>query len=73
MMAQECEDGKARSFVSSSGEILPRTAVIGFGVRLEQGDILITIVGANTGDVCRVPSSLPELFVCQSVSLGESL
>lgn len=32
-------------------------------------DILITIVGANTGDVCRVPSELPEHYVCQSVAL----
>jgi type I restriction enzyme S subunit len=34
-----------------------------------QNDILITIVGANTGDVCRVPSALDRHFVCQSVAL----
>lgn len=33
------------------------------------GDILVTIVGANTGDVCRVPSHLREHYVCQSVAL----
>lgn len=32
-------------------------------------DLLITIVGANTGDVCRVPQELPEHYVCQSVTL----
>jgi type I restriction enzyme S subunit len=32
-------------------------------------DLLVTIVGANTGDLCRVPTSLPEHFVCQSVAL----
>jgi len=41
--------------------------------QVEQGDILITIVGANTGDVCRVPSSLPEHYVCQSVALARPL
>jgi len=30
---------------------------------------LATIVGANTGDVCRVPSALREHYVCQSVAL----
>lgn len=35
-----------------------------------QGDILITIVGANTGDACRVPSALAEHYVCQSVALA---
>ena len=37
--------------------------------QVEQDDVLITIVGANTGDVCRVPSELPEHYVCQSVAL----
>jgi type I restriction enzyme S subunit len=32
-------------------------------------DLLVTIVGANTGDACRVPESLPEHYVCQSVAL----
>ncbi len=32
-------------------------------------DLLVTIVGANTGDVCRVPIELPKHFVCQSVAL----
>ncbi len=41
--------------------------------QIEQGDILITIVGANTGDVCRAPSSLPEHYVCQSVALARPL
>ncbi len=37
--------------------------------RIRQSDILVTIVGAKTGDVCRVPSDLKDHFVCQSVAL----
>ncbi len=40
-----------------------------FRTRVEKGDVLVTIVGANTGDVCCVPRSLPEHYVCQSVGL----
>ncbi len=32
-------------------------------------DLLVTIVGANTGNVCRVPMDLPNHYVCQSVAL----
>ncbi len=32
-------------------------------------DLLVTIVGANTGNVCRVPTELPGHYVCQSVAL----
>jgi type I restriction enzyme S subunit len=32
-------------------------------------DLLVTIVGANTGDVCRVPEPVEEHYVCQSVAL----
>lgn len=37
--------------------------------QVKKGDILVTIVGANAGDVCMVPEELPEHFVCQSVAL----
>jgi type I restriction enzyme S subunit len=37
--------------------------------RVEDNDLLVTIVGANTGDVCRVPEPLNEYYVCQSVAL----
>lgn len=37
--------------------------------QVQPNDLLVTIVGANTGDVCRVPSELPEHYVCQSVAL----
>ncbi len=37
--------------------------------QVAKDDILVTIVGANTGDVCVVPHELPEHFVCQSVAL----
>ncbi|MBN8279029.1 MAG: restriction endonuclease subunit S [Gammaproteobacteria bacterium] len=36
---------------------------------VECDDLLVTIVGANTGDVCRVPEPLVEHYVCQSVAL----
>jgi len=36
-------------------------------VRLD--DLLITIVGANTGDVCRFPLDVDQHYVCQSVAL----
>ena len=37
--------------------------------QIEKNDLLVTIVGANTGDVCMVPDSFPEHYVCQSVAL----
>jgi len=36
---------------------------------VQKDDILLTIVGANTGDVCRVDRILDRHFVCQSVAL----
>jgi type I restriction enzyme S subunit len=37
--------------------------------RVQRDDLLITIVGANTGDVCRVDFDATNYFVCQSVAL----
>lgn len=37
---------------------------------VRQDDLLVTIVGANTGDVCRVPTPLMRHYVCQSVALA---
>jgi type I restriction enzyme, S subunit len=37
--------------------------------QVRPGDVLVTIVGANTGDACLVPVELPEHYVCQSVAL----
>ncbi len=37
--------------------------------QVADGDLLITAVGANTGDVSPVVGDLPEHFVCQSVAL----
>ncbi len=34
-----------------------------------QDDILVTIVGANTGDVCRIREDVKQHYVCQSVAL----
>ncbi|SFU48953.1 restriction endonuclease subunit S [Halomonas korlensis] len=36
---------------------------------VRKDDVLITIVGANTGDVCRFPSDVGRHYVCQSVAL----
>lgn len=37
--------------------------------QIEPGDLLLTIVGANTGDLCLVNKPHPEHYVCQSVAL----
>jgi type I restriction enzyme S subunit len=37
--------------------------------QVKQHDILVTIVGANTGDVCRVCGPVEQSYVCQSVAL----
>ena len=37
--------------------------------QVNEHDLLVTIVGANTGDVCRVSEPLPEHYICQSVAL----
>jgi type I restriction enzyme, S subunit len=37
--------------------------------QIEVGDLLVTIVGANTGDVGPVTETRPEHYVCQSVAL----
>jgi type I restriction enzyme S subunit len=37
--------------------------------RVHRNDLLVTIVGANTGDVCRVDFDPDNYFVCQSVAL----
>lgn len=37
--------------------------------QVEVDDLLVTIVGANAGEVCRVPKPLLEHYVCQSVAL----
>lgn len=34
------------------------------------GDLLVTIVGANTGDACAVLEDLDQYYVCQSVALA---
>ncbi len=36
---------------------------------LRREDVLITIVGANTGDICRFPLDDSQHYVCQSVAL----
>jgi type I restriction enzyme S subunit len=41
--------------------------------QVEVGDLLVTIVGANTGDVCHVDRALPQHYVCQSVALMRTI
>ena len=36
---------------------------------IQRDDLLVTIVGANTGQVCRVSGPIHDHFVCQSVAL----
>nr|WP_256735213.1 restriction endonuclease subunit S [Variovorax sp. dw_954] len=36
---------------------------------IRKDDLLVTIVGANTGQSCRVPDEVEDHFVCQSVAL----
>jgi len=36
--------------------------------RIRKDDLLVTIVGAGTGDICRVASDFENYFVCQSVA-----
>jgi type I restriction enzyme S subunit len=57
-------DPKPRQFVDPplDGSDAKRT-------RINVEDLLFTIVGANTGDVCRVSSPVRNYFVCQSVAL----
>lgn len=37
--------------------------------KVERGDLLLTIVGANTGDICQIRHDVEDHFVCQSVAL----
>jgi type I restriction enzyme S subunit len=37
--------------------------------QVRRGDLLLTIVGANTGDLCQVNFDADQHFVCQSVAL----
>jgi len=37
--------------------------------QVQPNDLLVTIVGANTGDICKVPRALSQHYVCQSVAL----
>lgn len=37
--------------------------------RIRKDDLLVTIVGAGTGELCRVPAEYSNYFVCQSVAL----
>ncbi len=37
--------------------------------RVRVDDLLVTIVGAKTGDACRVPVELADHYVCQSVAM----
>lgn len=37
--------------------------------QVRKDDLIVTIVGASVGQVCRIPDELPDHFVCQSIAL----
>lgn len=47
----------------------PRNSADALRTKVERDDLLVTIVGANTGDLCRVPHDFEAYYVCQSVAL----
>ncbi|MBI5571285.1 MAG: restriction endonuclease subunit S [Desulfomonile tiedjei] len=47
----------------------PKTDAETARTRVSIGDLLVTIVGAKTGEVCRIPMEMVDHFVCQSVAL----
>lgn len=56
-------------FTERQGVDAPRGDAETERTRLQADDLLVTIVGAKTGDVCRVPTEVVDHFVCQSVAL----
>jgi type I restriction enzyme S subunit len=68
VMAQNVRPGRFdRSFVQLVDP--PQDDPERIRTRIQQDDLLVTIVGANTGDVCRVDSNVVDHYVCQSVAL----
>lgn len=68
VMAQNVRPGRLdRSFVQLVDP--PPDDPERFRTRIQRDDLLVTIVGANTGDVCRVDADLVDHYVCQSVAL----
>lgn len=57
-------DLSSRQFVDPPGNDPERERT-----RIQRGDVLVTIVGANTGDCCEIRDDLREHYVCQSVAL----
>lgn len=68
VMAQNVRPGrfdmKSKQYVDPPANDPERARTI-----VRKDDLLVTIVGANTGDVCRVDIEVADHFVCQSVAL----
>jgi type I restriction enzyme S subunit len=67
VLAQNVRPGRYNH--ATTQHVDPPASVETERTRIQFSDILITIVGANTGDVCRVDFEAVEHFVCQSVAL----
>lgn len=68
VMAQNVRPGRFdRSFVQLVDP--PQEDPERIRTRIQRDDLLVTIVGANTGDVCRVDADVVDHYVCQSVAL----
>jgi len=68
ILAQNVSPG--RLDFSKTKNVNPPSDASGRGrAMVQKNDLLVTIVGANTGDVCRVDRELDEHWVCQSVAL----
>ncbi|WP_372623420.1 restriction endonuclease subunit S [Falsiroseomonas sp.] len=68
VMAQNVRPGRFdRSFVQLVDP--PQDDPERIRTRIQRDDLLVTIVGANTGDVCRVDADIVDHYVCQSVAL----
>ncbi|MBI1339325.1 hypothetical protein GC169_03820 [bacterium] len=68
IMAQNVRPGR---YDTDSVQIIdpPSETAEAHRTRVEQSDVLVTIVGANTGDVCLFPFQSDKHYVCQSVAL----
>jgi type I restriction enzyme S subunit len=68
VMAQNVRPGRFDLSVKQAVDP-PKDDASVYRCRIAMADLLVTIVGANTGDVCRIGEQLDEFYVCQSVAL----
>jgi type I restriction enzyme S subunit len=68
VMAQNVKSGKYAREITQYIDA-PRDTPEALRTRIDTDDLLVTIVGANTGDVCRFGDEQGDHYVCQSVAL----